>query len=348
VLPPVWEEGGSLVRSPRESRDPLLHVVDVHGPRKPNLFSYDVTQLRRVIRAVRPEVVDLHEEPYSAAAAGVLIALQLEGLRVPFCVYSAQNLVDRRYPPPFSWIEQAVLSRAGAAFPCSRQAGERLRRRGFARRVHVIPLGVEVMSHSALEARLNQELTAQQRPLRVGFIGRLEPNKGGLIAVRAFSTVAQHNPALKLEVIGAGSEAAALHAEARRTGVGARVSFRGALTQDETLRRLGDMQIVLVPSLTTPTWKEQYGRVAAQAMSEGVGVIASDSGSLPEVLGDAGLLVTEGDSDVMAATLKQLVEDPARLAELRRRGRDRAAGYLSWDAVAAQVDAMYRELLDHA
>jgi len=334
VCPPAWPEGGTLV-STSPGEDSRLHVVQIHGRRQPNWFWYDSSQLREVIRAVRPEIIDLHEEPFSLAAGGVLRAISRDAPRAKLCVYTAQNL-PKRYPPPFSLIERQTLKRAGAAYPCSTEAGQRMRDRGFEGQIHVLPLGVTIPPPR--EPR-------PSRPLNVGFVGRLEPYKGGLIAVRAFASVAAEID-VGMEIIGTGSDEERMRTEADRAGLRDRVRFHGVLTQDETLERMSSLDIVLVPSLATSSWKEQFGRVPAQAMAHGAAVIASDSGSLRDVVDNAGVLVQEGDQEGFNRELARLLEKPDRLEDLRRRGYERAATRFSWEAVAEGMDAMYRELLD--
>ena len=129
VCPPAWREGGGLTR-PTPAPGEQVHVLPIHGQSKPNMFWYAPRPLRRLLHRLRPDIIDLHEEPYSLAAAGVLYALRREKPDARICVYTAQNL-PREYPPPFSIIERRVLSRAGAAYPCSIEAGERLQQRGF-------------------------------------------------------------------------------------------------------------------------------------------------------------------------------------------------------------------------
>jgi glycosyltransferase involved in cell wall biosynthesis len=313
--------------------DVPIHVVEVHGRQRPNLFRFCEFALRRIMRNVRPEIIDLHEEPFSAAAGGVLRAMRLEAPSSKLCVYTAQNL-NRRYPPPFSMIERRILATAGAAYPCSSEAGDRLIARGFRGAIHVLPLGVTIP----------ERIRDRAGPARVGFVGRLEPYNGGLLAVRAFIEAAAKSDAT-LQVIGTGSQEDALRQEALAAGLQDRISFIGALSQAETLNRMDTIDVVLVPSMTTRTWKEQFGRVPVQAMAHGAVVIASDSGSLREVVGDCGVLVVEGDQVGFATELKRLLQEPRRLAELRERGRALALRRFSWEAVSDGVDAMYRALL---
>lgn len=334
VSPPAWEEGGSLVAATPDPGVPV-HIVKVCGPRHPILFVYAEAALRRVLRAVQPQIVDLHEEPYSLAAAAALRAVRAEVPGARVCIYTAQNIL-KNYPTPFRQLECRALSVAAAAYPCSTEAGDVLRAKGFAGSLHILPLGVSLRSTAAPKAASDR--------LRVGFLGRLEPYKGGDLALRAFAGAAADLDAC-LEIVGSGSQQAALEARAADLGLSARVRFTGAVSQAEALERIRSYDVVLVPSVSTRRWKEQFGRIPAQALEAGTPVIASDSGSLREVLGGCGELVQEGDVDALTARLARLLRDPVRRAELSVRGRRRAAEALSWEMVADGCDRMYRELL---
>lgn len=334
VCPPVWQEGSSLVRAERDDDVPV-HVVKVRGRRHPILFWYDTRALRRVVREFRPEIVDLHEEPYSLAVAAALRVSKQEAPGAAICLYSAQNIL-KRYPPPFRQIERRALAAADAAYPCSREAGEVLRAKGFRGTLHVLPLGVSIPDRRA---------PTGDEALRVGFVGRLEPYKGAEVALRAFAKTAEALDA-SLELVGSGSEEQRLRELANRLGVSRRVAFVGAVPQEEALHRIGRYDVLLVPSLTTRSWKEQFGRVAAQAMAAGTPVIASDCGSLPEVVGSSGKIVREGDVDQLALALAELLGDPHERQSLARRGRAAAVERLTWDYVAAGFDRMYRQAVE--
>lgn len=336
VCPPAFAEGGSVVTAVPDDPAVPLHIVKTRGRRHhPILFWYVTAHLRRVIRAIRPEIVDLHQEPYSLAAAAALRAVAAEAPEARICIYTAQNIL-KRYPPPFRQLEQRALKLSAAAYPCSTEAGDVLRTKGFTGAIHVLPLGVSISPNAPRYFGLDN--------LRVGFLGRLEPYKGGDLALRAFAEASKRMDAT-LEIVGAGSQRAELEACAARLDVSARVTFTGAVSQDDALARIRQYDVVLVPSLSTTTWKEQFGRIPAQALEAGTPVIASDSGSLREVVGDCGMLVREGDVGQFADTLRLLLRDPASRADLSARGRRRAAEVFSWEVVADGCDRMYRELL---
>jgi glycosyltransferase involved in cell wall biosynthesis len=89
---------------------------------------------------------------------------------------------------------------------------------------------------------------------------------------------------------------------------------------------------------------EGFGLTLCEAMAAGAAVVAVATSSVPEVVGDAGLLVPRSDADLLAGALAPLLDDPARRAELGRRAAARAAGF-TWDATARATRAVYDEVL---
>jgi glycosyltransferase involved in cell wall biosynthesis len=101
------------------------------------------------------------------------------------------------------------------------------------------------------------------------------------------------------------------------------------------------MDIVVLPSLTTSRWKEQFGRAAVEAMACGIPVIGSDSGEIPTVLSRTGGGVTfpEGDARALAAEIRSLLSDPQARRQLGERGRDGVSRYFSLRTVASELAA---------
>jgi len=96
--------------------------------------------------------------------------------------------------------------------------------------------------------------------------------------------------------------------------------------------------------LTQPNWKEQFGRVLQEAMACGVPVVGSDSGEIPHVVGDAGVIVGERDDEGWLGAVRSLLDDEARRADLARRGRSRAVSTYAWSVVARQHLDFFNEL----
>ncbi|MFM6848394.1 MAG: glycosyltransferase, partial [Terrabacter sp.] len=146
---------------------------------------------------------------------------------------------------------------------------------------------------------------------------------------------------LRGRVAGDGPDRRRLEELAATLGVADRVEFVGSLEPERLPDFYRSLDVLAVPSLTTPSWVEQYGRVAMEAMACGVPVVVSDSGALPEVVGDAAVVVTEGDEAALAKALAAIVRDPDLATHLREAGLARAAA-TSWDVVAAEHEALYR------
>ena len=103
------------------------------------------------------------------------------------------------------------------------------------------------------------------------------------------------------------------------------------------------LDVLAVPSLTTPGWVEQFGRVAVEAMACGTPVVASDSGALPDVVRGAGLLVPPGDAAALAEALARAGTDERLSATMRREGIARAREF-SWDRIGETYVELYESM----
>ncbi len=105
------------------------------------------------------------------------------------------------------------------------------------------------------------------------------------------------------------------------------------------------MDMLVAPSQTTPRWREQFGRMLIEAFACGVPVVASDSGEMPHVVGDAGLIVPENDGNEWRRTIDSLAGDAVLRLDLARRGRQRAVTSFDWSVVARAHLDFFDELL---
>jgi glycosyltransferase involved in cell wall biosynthesis len=142
-----WNEGGVDVTCSPAPGEPVVRARTWGN--HPCGFVYDPRPLWDALRRRAYDVIDIHEEPYSLAAAEVLLLLAVASLsgspnrRTPVVVYSAQNIC-KRYPWPVRLLERLVQRKAAGAYACSRGAAEVLRRKGFRGRIDVVPLGIDL------------------------------------------------------------------------------------------------------------------------------------------------------------------------------------------------------------
>lgn len=327
VVPAQWSDhGGEATLS--ETRFPVTEL-DVVRPGDVNRHRHsDAVKVQALLDAVRPDVVDLHEEPFSAVARQWLAAVPAH---VPVVMYTAQNL-DKRFPPPFHQYERAALQRVDAFYPCSRQAASVVRGKGFGGRVEVLPLGVD-------DALTPGDQVSDDGPFRLALLGRLVPEKGVRDAVRVLAAVHAVTPA-RLALVGTGPELEPALALAHTLGVREQVDHLGWQDADAVADLYRRTHVVLVPSTATTTWVEQFGRVVVEAQAAGAVVAAYASGSLPEVVGDAGVLAPEGDHTALAAAVLRLATDRGAWKDLRDNGIARVADG-TWRAVGRRQAELY-------
>jgi len=304
VVPASWPEGGG---------DPFSHepfrVVELPVSRAGdvNRHAYgDVRSLARLVHELRPDLLDIHEEPVSIAARQWLAAADGD---VPVVMYTAQN-VDKRYPPPFAQYERAAYARVAALYPCSRQAASVARGKGFSGLIEVLPLGF----NDTLFVPGDQSV--DEAELVLGLFGRLVPEKGLLDAVHVLARLHTQR-ATRLVVVGAGPEKTRARRLAVELGVPDRIDLIPWQPSAELAVTYRRVHVLLVPSTPTETWVEQFGRVIVEGQASGAVVAGYASGSIPEVGGDAAVLVRAGDVGGLADAVAGLVSDAREFADRR-------------------------------
>ncbi|HVX19848.1 MAG TPA: glycosyltransferase [Acidimicrobiales bacterium] len=277
---------------------------------------------RNELRRWRPEVLVIEEESFSAAALQWGVAARRE--RIPFAVQAAENL-DRPLPALVRQSRSWVLANAALVVARSPRAAELARRWGAAGDVRVVPH--HVPGWPEVDVRRGEAF-------RIGFAGRLVPEKGLDVLVEAVKLL---DGGVELVVAGDGPQREWL--EAQRFG--GRLTLLRGLSHDDMGSAYARMDVLVLPSRSTPNWSEQFGRVLVEALSTGVPVLGSDSGEIPWVIDvtGGGFVFPEGDSRRLAGLLSRLRDDEGLRRELGERGKDRVRVQFSVPAVAATMHA---------
>jgi glycosyltransferase involved in cell wall biosynthesis len=294
--------------------------------------------LRGAICACDPDVVHLDEDFY--ALATFQTAWLTRKHRARLVLFNFQN-IPRALPWPVSAMTQYSLRRGDAAIAGGFGAADVLRQAGFDGPIEVIPPGLDERRYRPMDA---SALRAQQGldAFTIGYVGRLVPEKG-LMALLQAATRLQGR--WHLYVVGGGPLLEDLRAEALRLGVADRVVFAGQVPHRDIPRHMACADVIAVPSETTSRWKEQFGRTIIEAMACGKPVVGSDSGEIPLVIRDDGLVFPERDVEALAACLQRLMDDPALRRELSERGRTRVLENYTWAKNAERTKAVYEMVL---
>jgi glycosyltransferase involved in cell wall biosynthesis len=319
---------------------PSVHAA--HGTAEPDGSAIEVrrmpagsrleraTWLARQLRDVRPDAVWVQEEPIDPFLLEIL-ALSRFSRRPRIVSAVCENI----FPPPASRVTRVARTRlwprldglvavASPSLAGIRAAG--------------MPASVPAASLVAGGLEPPPDVEPLELPFGaddvvVGFAGRVVEEKGWRVLVRALETLP---PEVKLAVAGDGPDLGALLA-----ALPGRSYSAGLLMKDALWGFYAALDCLAVPSLTTPRWKEQLGGTLLDGLAMGVPVVASASGGLPDAMGEAGILVPEGDADALADALRRLRDDHGLRGRLAATGRER---FRREFAIPAYADKLARAL----
>lgn len=333
LVPQSWrDERGEQRFVCAHSQGYRLRALPLRGNGHFHLYSW--RGLAAQLRAFRPEIVHIDEEPYNLSAWQAFYHARRLGAKTLFA--SWQNL-QRNYPPPFLWGERWLLNGVDHALAGTQGCAAVWRAKGYRGPLAIIPqFGVDVQ-------RFRPATPRPERPFTMGYVGRLIAAKGIDLLLRA---VRELKGEWRLRIVGSGPQLVALTRLTEQLGLGERVEFTPQLPSDEMPAVYHSLDVLVLPSRRTARWQEQFGRVLTEAMACAVAVVGAESGAIPEVVGEGGLLFPEGDVAALAEQLRQLRSDETRRKEMGERGRQRVAQHFTQEIVAARLVAVYRELLE--
>jgi glycosyltransferase involved in cell wall biosynthesis len=307
---------------------PLLHPTQrylrtIYSPRR----------LARVFREVRPDIVHVCSEVFSPTLSQAIATLRYLGIPAKVVNFSFENLDWYRFP--FSVVGKWNLARLDAVFAVNHEATGEIKKFGTPKQVFGSGFACD------LELFPYRPRTLSDEKITIGFIGRHVSEKGLDLVIEAARRLA--NPRISLLVAGDGPERTALESLAHDAGVTA--EFVGRVPAERLSEEFfGRIDLLVVPSKSVPTWKEQFGRVIVEGMAAGVPVIGSSSGAIPEVIGEYGEIFRESDAEDLAEKIRVLLSDPERCARYSREAQKYARENHSLEAYAEKLDATYRAM----
>lgn len=332
VVPPFWREGKhKLLLERAHIAGYRLIVVPIAFNGSFHLHFYPT--LASILHHSKPDVCHIDEEPYNLATYLALRAARQVGAKALF--FTWQNLL-RHYPWPFRAMEQYAYRHVAAAIAGNHDALQVLRAKGYAGPAQVIPqFGVDAEIFCPAKDR------PPGAPFTIGYAGRLVEQKGLHTLVEAAAGLAGE---WQLSLCGTGPLKSELQDRLQDLHLAERVRFNDHVASGDMPRYLREMDVLVLPSLTRPNWKEQFGRVLIEAMSCGLPVIGSDSGEIPHVIGDADLIFPEGDAQALRSLLATLLGDASLRRALGTRGRARVLAHYTQTKIAEETVALYRAI----
>ncbi|MEO0986391.1 MAG: hormogonium polysaccharide biosynthesis glycosyltransferase HpsO [Cyanobacteria bacterium J06639_14] len=357
VVPKRWRPGGvqNRIVETRPWQDGSFRVVPISNFSENNqgllTFGLDMVQL---LREFRPHVIQVEQGAKGLALAEMITFNRLLRLKAKLLFFTWWNLpYELKFPA--STLEAYNLQGTDGIISGNQDGANILRDHSYTGPIRVMPqLGVdESLFRPQPQPELAASLGIDPNDFVIGFVGRFVEEKGLLTFAKAVGQLKDHPQPWKWLLLGRGELKNALAEQLEALGVADRVIWVESVPHDDVPRYINLMSTLVLPSettykfktLTAVGWKEQFGHVIIEAMACQVPVIGSDSGEIPFVIGETGMVFPEGDADALAAQLRKLIESPELQADLSKRGYEKAMANYTNRALARQTLDFYQELV---
>lgn len=323
-----------------------LARISTRGSRRVHIFQYG-SELKQLMRTGGFDIVHAWEEPF--IYAGFQIARWCPR-KTPLVFSTFQNL-PKRYPPPFSWFERYCLNRAAGWTAFGQTIAENHSHHDIyhARPWQMIPLGVDTNAFHpdrSLKSKALQSIGfAENGPPVIGYVGRFVPEKGIPFLLDVLNRLEDPGKRWRVVFIGGGPLENHLGQWSARFGLGTAQVITG-IEHARVPEILNALDLCVVPSETTPRWKEQLGRILLEAMASGVPVIANKSGEIPYVVDKAGILCRERNFNDWLDAFNQLLDDPDLRHNYSKKGLAHTHLQYAWPLVANRFIEFFRTVIE--
>ncbi|MFK7732425.1 MAG: glycosyltransferase family 4 protein [Pseudomonadales bacterium] len=183
----------------------------------------------------------------------------------------------------------------------------------------------------------------RQQQMIVATASADQPLKGLHFLLRAFANLREHYPQLSLTVVGKPKPGGATERLIARLQLGDALQFVHGISTEELVGLYACATLAVVPSLY-----EGFGLPAGEAMACATPLVSADGGALPEITGDAAIVVPAGNEHALQQAIAELLENAALREDLSIRGRQRIEQLFSWKVAALEMTAFYREAIEDA
>jgi len=358
VVPKRWNPGGvqSQKIESQPKKEGRFNVVPISNFSQNNqgLLSFGV-EIISLLQEFKPDVIQVEQGAKSLGYAQLITLNRLLGLKAKNVFFTWWNL-PYRVKFPLSLLENYNLRHTDGLVVGNQDGAEVLREHGYQGPTCVMPqLGVDerlFYPEQQPELAASQGITAED--FVIGFVGRFVEEKGLLTLFSALEKLQKSKlqRSWKLLLLGRGPLKEQLRAQADAIDVGDRITWIESVPHADVPKYINLMDTLVLPSETTHAfktlsasgWKEQFGHVIIEAMACQVPVIGSDSGEIPHVIKEDGLVFPEGDAHSLAEKIAALINQPEQQQQLAKRGHNRALKNYTNTALANQLMSFYKTL----
>ena len=355
VVPKRWRPGGvqNKIIETQPKTEGNFRVVPVSNLSENNqaLLTFGL-DLMGLLQDFKPDVIQVEQGSKSLGYAQFITLNRLLGLKAKNVFFTWWNLpYELKFP--LSLLEAYNLKNTHGIIAGNQDGSDILRQRGYEGPIRVLPqLGVdEDLFAPRPQPELAAELGIAPQDFVVGFVGRFVEEKGILTLLQALGGLLSRP--WKFLLLGRGPLENTLLEQAQQLGMADRLIRVESVPHDQVSRYINLMNTLVLPSettyqfktLTAVGWKEQFGHVLIEAMAAKVPVIGSDSGEIPFVIGEAGLVFPEKNVAALQGCLAALMDSTDLQDKLGQQGYERAMQLYTNRAIARQQLNFFQELV---
>ncbi len=302
-----------------------------------SIYTYSPSLFIKLIK-FKPDIIYIGEEPWSLSTF-MISWFSKSFLKMTKLIISTWENIERRYPLPSRLMEQYVLNHVNLIItPVMQGAIEILRKKGYEKDIEICVPAIDPTVFKRIDVNELKGRLGLKDVFVIGYIGRIVEEKGLELLIDA---VAKINVKKRFLIIGDGPFKNRIKEKTIDSGIGDETIFVGKIPHHQLPEYLNCMDVLVLPSMTTKSWKEQFGRVLIEAMACEVAVVGSTSGEIPTVIGPAGLLFKEGDVTALYEILMKVINDPELLLSLKKKGRAYVINHYAWHAISEQMYQLY-------
>lgn len=289
--------------------------------------------LRAMVRDAGPQLIHIVADPWTPTAeAGAAAA---RDLKIPYVLVATSSHGGAKGITA-TWQGDRIRTDAAALAGSVRPALEHLLEG------NATPKPTAVLPPGGVNIPVAWSPRPDPAPVIFAAVGRLVAERGidSLLDALGATYGEWH-----LRIVGTGPVHEALEQQAQRLGLSARIEWLGALPREQLQAFWPDVDVVVAPSRSTPEWVEPSGAVVLQAMAHGVAPVVTRCGALPDVVGEAGLIVDEGDLVALTRAIQGFVAEPWRCRSIGTVARQRVLEQYGDAAVAERMVLLWRRVV---
>ncbi|MEA3378664.1 MAG: glycosyltransferase [Nanoarchaeota archaeon] len=288
---------------------------------------------------LKPDVIHIEEEPYSLFCFQIVFFCKIFLPKTKLILFSWENIFRNRIFP-LSFFEKFCLKHGDYALPGNEDAMIILRKKGFKKPQKIVPrYGIDLNKFKKIiDKELKSKLNLNGKI--IGFIGRLVEDKA---IDTLFDAVKRLKEPYTLVLVGDGPLRNEIVKLAKKLGIDENIRYIKTVNYVDIPKYISLFDVFVLPSRSMPKWKEQFGHVLIEAMACEVPIIGSDSGEIPNVIADAGLVFHENDSDELYNQIKKVLENNDFKKNLIEKGLKRVKDF-TYHKIVEQYYETYKKL----